>query len=399
MTDFNIVKFHLHNIFLNLLVLFINGAIFQTFLLECGMSEHSVNVYCSVMQIIQMTVMLVFSGKIDKINNVIRTSGVLCLPALLLTIILIVMSFDSDAFGSGTLIFLYGSGMFFTIFYSIIQILDFKLPYCIMDMSKYGVVMARTGFFMGISSAIMSIFMSTAVQKGEYFQVMQWIYCLSVVIIIAYMFSTLKMKMTDIKRPKKISRNDKKINLFRYKPFYVLIVPNLFRGFCLGILNLIITIGYYTGRLNTNSASVSIILTNVLLMTGCFLYPFISKRIKEGKMILISSIGVFATLSMMFIHQSTVWFLVTYSIAYFFIVIINYAVPVEVTQIVDYDVMGHYSAWRLLLNAIGVAFAGFVCIFTIDTFSPVGAMVLTGGLQLFSGIVYYKCSKTMVKQQ
>lgn len=395
----NIGKFHLHNIFLNLLVLFINGAIFQTFLLECGMSEHSVNIYCSAMQIIQMTVMLVFSGKIDKINNVILTSGMLCLSALGLAVFLMVMSFDSDAFGSNTLILLYGAGVLFAIFYSIIQILDFKLPYHIMNMTQYGNTMAMSGVYIGVASALTTATLSVVQQRYGYFPVMKSVYVLSLLFIMAYVFSTVTMKNISAENSYKKETSNVKINLFRYKPFYVLVIPNLFRGFCLGTVNLIITIGYYTNSLNAESAPICIVLTNIIMMIGCISYQFISKYINEGKMILVSSIATFAALPTMFVYHNTAWFLVFYAIGYFFVNIINYAVPVEVTQIVDYDVMGHYSAWRLLLNAIGVAFAGFVCIFTIDTFSPVGAMVLTGGLQLFSGIVYYKCSKVMVKQQ
>lgn len=393
----NIGKFHLHNIFLSLLVLFINGAIFQTFLLECGISENSVNIYCSVMQLVTMSIMLIFSGKIDKINNVIRVSGMLCLPALPLVALLAVMSFDFDVFGNVTLILLYGAGTVFTIAYSFIQILEYKLPYCIMNMTEYGNTMAISGIFIGIASTATSATLSFVQQSCGYFSVMQGVYLLSAIFVMAYVFSTVTMKNLSAEQRYKKSSNSVKINLFRYRPFYVLALPNLFRGFCLGTVNLIITIGYYTNRINANSASVCIALTYVIMMLGCVSYPFISKRMKEGKMILISSIGTFAALPMMFVHHSTAWFLVFYAIAYFFVTIINYAVPVEVTQIVDYDVVGHYSAWRLLINAMGIAIAGFVCTYLIDFLSPVGAMLLAGGLQLFSGMVYYWCSKTMTK--
>ena len=393
----NIGKFHLYNISLSLLVLFINGAIFQAFLLECGISENSVNTYCSVMQLVSVSIMLIFSAKIDKINNVIRVNSMLCLTALPLVAILTVMSFDFDTFGNSTLILLYGAGIVFTIFYSVMQILGFKLPYCIMNITEYGSTMAISGFFTAITATAASVVLSVLQQRYGYFSVMQWVYVLSPLLVMAYVFSTVTMKNISAEHQYKKSTNNLKINLFRYKPFYILAIPNLFRGFCLGTVNLIITIGYYTNRINANSASGFIVLTNVIMMLGCVSYPFISKRMKEGKMILISSIGTFAMLPMMFVYHNTAWFLVFYAIAYFFVNIINYAVPVAVTQIVDYDVMGHYSAWRLLINAAGIAIAGFVCTHLIDFLSPVGAMLLAGGLQLFSGVVYYLCSKTMTK--
>ena len=50
-------------------ILMIAGSVIQAFLLENGLSEHVVTSYLSVVQIIQVSVMLVMSLIIDKIKN------------------------------------------------------------------------------------------------------------------------------------------------------------------------------------------------------------------------------------------------------------------------------------------------------------------------------------------
>jgi hypothetical protein len=68
-----------------------------------------------------------------------------------------------------------------------------------------------------------------------------------------------------------------------------------------------------------------------------------------------------------------------------------------VTKIADYDIIGQYSAGRMLLNTLGTSIAGFVCIWLFDRIGVVATMAMSGGLQLFSGVGYYVYLKYCVK--
>ena len=106
-------------------------------------------------------------------------------------------------------------------------------------------------------------------------------------------------------------------------------------------------------------------------------------------MIPLFSGGIALFLILMFVVKGTTAFLVMYAGMYFCLNIVNYAIPVAVTQIVDYKVMGQYTSWRMLLNAGGIVIAGFVCIPLLEAVGATATMAITGGAMLAAGLVYY----------
>ena len=88
----NEIKYYTHNVFYNFIYLFLSSTVLQTFLLECGFAENTVNVYFSVMQIVQLSIMLIFSQKLDRVKNIIGATAITYLPAIPFIIYLICMN-------------------------------------------------------------------------------------------------------------------------------------------------------------------------------------------------------------------------------------------------------------------------------------------------------------------
>jgi hypothetical protein len=150
-----------------------------------------------------------------------------------------------------------------------------------------------------------------------------------------------------------------------------------------------VTIGYYHKCIDSFSASVIVVITNAMTILGCLVYSKISGVIKDRRILLFSSIAVFIFMPLMVLRGKTIDYLVFYTIVYFFITIINYAVPVTVTKIADYDIIGQYSAGRMLLNTLGTSIAGLVCVWLFERIGVLVTITLSGGLQLLSGVGYY----------
>ena len=68
----NNVKYFIQNTLYSTANMMITGSVIQGFLLESGVSESIVTAYLSVVQIIQVSVMLIFSMLIDRIRNILR---------------------------------------------------------------------------------------------------------------------------------------------------------------------------------------------------------------------------------------------------------------------------------------------------------------------------------------
>lgn len=390
----NPTKYYLHNVIYNMLYLTLASTVFQTYVLECGMPDHSVNMFLSVMQGVQLTTMLLFSKKLDKLENIIRFTSLMFIPAIPLTLLLIFMSGTLKNSQFNVTVLLYGTALLFYMGFALYSIICYKLPYHIMDIHHYGKHSTRSGIFSGVSLLIFSSLLAFWVKKYNFFRVMKFVYIAVLVLIPIYTLITLSLKKTHSNIDVTSGTKIRKINLFTYKPFYMLAIPNLLRGFCVGIVNLIISIGYNQKVLDANSATLIAIITNTVTFAACLVYPFIATKFGEYRMIPICSIGLTICMPLMFLTGGTSCFLIFYTLLYIFLIIINYAVPVAVTQVADYDIMGQYTSWRLLLNALGVMLSGFLCTPMLNLFGPVITMIITGLCQLVSGLVYYVYMKS-----
>ncbi len=378
-------KFCVRTVLINIVVLFVSGAIFQTYLIEHGVAENTVNVYGSVMQIAQTLIMLLFAKVMDNFKKVIMLSTVTVLASIPLLVFMLLNV--NNKFSLATIVILYAVGFIYNIGYGFYAILEYKLPYHIFDISNYGRITATSGWLLGIFSVLVSFTLTFFQRKYDYNSVMTFAFAVLFLLLAVFAYVSLSMKKIDVNKAD--AKEDVKINLFTYKPFYMLIIPNLLRGFCSGIIMLVVTIGYYSDMLDSKTAITVVTISNTVTIIACMLYSLIARRIGEYRMILFSSIGVFIGMPLMFFFKNTIWYLAVYGIIYFLYIIINYAVPTAVTQIVDYEVMGQYTAWRMLFHTLGSSLSGFLCVPMLDVLGPIPTMLISGGLQLVSGIVYY----------
>lgn len=383
----NFKKYYIHGVFNGLITILFVGSMLQTVLLESGYSENSVNIYSSVMQIIQILTIIIFSKQADKLSNVKGTyakSYILQIPIIIFTVLFCFLK------GNNILMMLFIiASLGFNIALGIHNILAYKLPYKIMPMSLYGKAASLSGMFGGAACLLFSFILLFLQKKFSFLGVMSITYIISFVLPILCGKTIQSFKEREFEGNHTNSQTGEKLNYFKYRPFSLLILPNLARGFCLGIITMAVTIGYYTKHIDSTSASYLIIITNTINISSPLVYSYISGRISEKIILLISSIAVFIFMPIMLFGNSTAIFLTFYGIAYFFINMINYAVPVAVVKIADYEIMGQYSAGRMLLNTLGTSIAGFACIPMFKLFGPLFSIIISASLQLFSGLSYY----------
>lgn len=174
--------------------------------------------------------------------------------------------------------------------------------------------------------------------------------------------------------------------LFRYRPFMVLAIPNLLRGFFSGLIALAVTIGYFTGHLNADGAAVLLVITQLVSLAGSLCYTLFAG--KEGSVLLASSILAALCLFFMSLFNTT-FFLIFYGVAYFFVAVINVAVPAAVARLIDYEVAGQYNGWRMLLTTFGTFLASLVCVPLLQKIGVVAVIGMAGVGQVICGIVYF----------
>lgn len=372
-------KYIVNSILWTLISTVISGALFQTFLLEKGISEENVGNLVSLMQFVQLVVILVFSKFIDRINNVIRItaySHVLYLPLLVL---MSVLCFSSNTyfnlFTAFAVVACIAAGLY--------NVLSYKLPYHIMDMKFYGNWTGSSSVCAAVFMLILTSALSFSQNRIGYFPTMKYFCPFAVVCAAAFSAMTASYKKVEL-IPE--SESEEKISLLRYKPFTVLIIPNLIRGFCAGMISMAVTIGYSTKQLDADSAGILLVINQTVGIPANILYTKLTG--KEPSLILISSIGILASVSFLGFSGST-GFLICYAIAYFCLCIVNVSVPVLVARVIDYKIAGQYNGWRILLNTAGIFLASVVCMPLVNNAGSSLTWILAGLMQFISGVAYF----------
>ena len=172
-----------------------------------------------------------------------------------------------------------------------------------------------------------------------------------------------------------------------------LFFPNLFRGYATGTFGIMTTVGYYYGIIDAGTAGIMAILSFLMVMIGCLIYARMSHLKKDAEIILISSVLLGICMIAMMVFKSPVIFIILYAAGTFIRNMIDYACPVALVAIVDYEWIGQFSSWRLALYMAGGAIAGVVLIPMLELFGGVTTMAVNALAFFIMGIGYYICTK------
>ncbi len=384
-------KYIIQSISYSVALLLISGSVIQAFLLENGISETRVALYLSIVQIIQVASMLVVSVLVDRVKNVLRMCALSTVFQLALYGALILICVLKDI----TLTFKYtlvlSSGIFTNIIQAVYSTLSYKMPYHIIDMRRFGYLSAVVGITTGLVCSAVTAVMSYFTKNYHYNTVMLLSFIVGAIsLILAYVVTEA---FKDIKNKAAVKIISKKpVNLLKYKPFTVLIVPNLLRGFCTGVLSVCMTIGFSLGITDKASGATLSLLLQISVIASCFIYAFLSKKNIDGLIIALSSIFLLISMPFMFVGDIAVFYIV-YFIANFFINFVNYSVPVAITNFVDYDHIGAYSSWRMLIHTLGIALSNALLTPMLSLLGPTLLFIIAGTCQFVSGISYFICIK------
>jgi hypothetical protein len=360
-------------------------------LLENGLSETVVTLYLSIVQMVQVGAMLVVSQLIDSVKNVLRLSAFSTLFQIGMYLALILLCVFNDITLTLKYTLVFSAGIFTNIIQAIYNIVSYKTPYHIIDMRRFGYLTAVLGVLTGIICSVITALMSYFTKNFDYNTVMLISFTVGAIIMLATYIIIISFK--DIKGQSAAPQKPKRhVNLLKYKPFTVLILPNLFRGFCTGLLSVCMTIGFSLGITDKSSGATLSMLLQISLIVSCLIYAFLSKKNIDGLVVFVSSALLFAVMPFMF-SGGMLMFYTVYLAANFFINFVNYAVPVVITKFVDYDYIGAYSSWRMIIHTLGIALSNILLTPMLKHIGPVWIFLIAGVLQLISGIFYYVFSK------
>ena len=370
--------------------LLITGSVIQSFLLECGCSEYSVSIYVSVMQAVQVIAMLLLAKKVENIKNMFGTYASTYFIQIMLFVVMLYLSIHHTAPIGRKYLYIFIVSLVVSLFQGVNAVLSYKLPYYIIDMKRFGTMSGISGVVIGIGGVLFSGALSYFINRYPYFRVMTFFYGIG---LICTTLTGILIKNYDNKFNGQTNKTKDSINIFQYKPFYQLLVPNICRGISNGIFLMMVTIGYAEGVLTSSGTGIMVTLSQIATIVGCFLFSVLAEKIREGKLVLSSGLLFSFILPFTFIIKTQKAFLIVYFIVYFFYVIINYAIPVLIARRIDYHCIGQYSAWRMVIHMGGTAVGNALVPILLAYIGSNGTLIICGALLIICSVGYYKFEK------
>jgi len=367
------------------------GTVIQTFMMEYGIGESNTALYSSIVQIANaiMIFAMIFFAKCIKREKlaltVVALSGILAPTALLIFSIFNTASVEVAFFVIAIV------SLIINLMLGVQSVLSYTFPYKIIDMKNYGK-------FAGLTSAIsypaslLAIFLMTYFSnKFEYFSVMTIFFIIS---IIAWFFSA--GFLYSIKENKQISTvvkneetsGDEKFNVFKYKPTYWLMLPNLLRGFAVGVIGQLIVFGYHDKILDSSSANWVTFLYYAGIMISNFIYVALFKKRNTPLVMVILATTVGFLMPLIVITGKVLVFLGVYFLMYTVLGIFDTMLPVTITKIFPYEGMGTFTAIRMFLMSVGTAIPGLIFDLLYSVFNTVQILMLGGGCLIACAVIY-----------
>ena len=352
------LAYYLFGASVNVIMIFSNGAIIQAFLALIGLLPDQIGIYSFCVYATQMIALIISSFCVDKIKNIPKTTAIFTLPSLLFFAIMIFLSiFDQIEINSMFVITLIACS-FWNFFYGLIIAVYYKLPYYIVDIAEYPRVLNSLGIIRNTLGVLISGMFVFLTKIFDYQKV------ILVCFVIASIFKLLaflsvysiknRMMVNEEKENKKIS-----LGILSLKATRWFVLPNVMRGISTGIMGMATVIMLSTITKDISLSSSPTVIFSLASILSCTFYSKIYRHIKTVNLAILGSIIQCVGLVFLVLGNTTVFFIM-YFIACFGLVIVDFAVPIYVTQIIPYEYVGGYTAMSTLFYTIGTAIGSYI---------------------------------------
>lgn len=387
----NYMKYCLSKTFEQIARVFSIGTVIQTFMLEYGIGESQTALYASLVQIanaVMIFCMIFLAGKIQKEKLAIT---IVLLASALAPITLLFFALFTNIAVSTAFVVIAIVSLLINLALGLQTVLFYTFPYKVIDMKDFGKFCGIIGT-VSYPACLFSIFLMTFfTARFPYFSVMAIFF---VIAIIAWGLSAFFLsKLEENNEISAVidnaqSSDNKKFNIFKYKPVYFMFLPNLLRGFAVGVIGQMIVFGYHDNILNGDTANWVSFLYYAGIMSSNLLYLLFFKNRNTAFYLLLLS-GIASVLMPFVVVSGNVYvFLIVYYVMYAILGVFDTMLPVMLTKMIPYEGIGAFTSIRMFLMSVGTAIPGLIFDWLYGIFNTVEILIL-GGVNLFLCALIY----------
>ncbi len=388
----NIKKYCIYTTLYNLGFTFCTGAIMQTFLIQAGFSAEQVYVLNSLMQIMQVAMMLVLTFLSDKIKRVKLVTSISCLSLSLLTCVFLIGAINIELIKNVYVVTVFIVASISYVGVGLYNILAYCLPYYTIDMKDYGKMTGISTSIAGGVSFLVSLIYSILLSKFSYMKVTSSFFVLSIVCFILTSIVCASMR----EKTAEMNKEDRKdvAAVFKNKNTYILLLPNFTRGLAVGIFNVIATIAISESILNETTSSYVNVILQIATFVGNLFFAFAYKKFSTKNVLLFATLGVCIAFPFS-LELGTIGFFCCFTIASFFRFVTDTAFPVIITEIIPKEQIGSYTSIRMLVFTGAQAVATLLITPLKNAVGYTGVLIFASVMLFICGITYYAVAKSV----
>lgn len=390
----NTVKYILFQMLYGTALTLTTGAVVQAFFEHLGLTGKT-SLYSSVIQIFQVASMMACSLWCDRLKSIIKSVGrsVCVIGTLSIALILVCLGIPSDT--GDIFFFILAVSCVSSIGLGIYNVLIYKLPYSIYDIGEFGKYSALCGIVSGLCGFACTSLISYLTGVFPYRTVILIFFAVGAVFFAAATVICFSFKkIADFPLDEKSD-----IKLLRLPEFTKLIAPNILRGIGTGIMGLITVVGIKRGVLDGETSVHVATLTVLGSMCGFLFYLATVKTVRIKALTLITAFTVLVSLPLSVVTENFYFFCVMYFIAYAAVTALGNCIPVLVYGGVPREIIGKYTAWRMLFLTLGSAIPGFFMNLLLDKIGAVAVLATGGVCTAVCGVVYVVVFGKRIKPQ
>ena len=394
----NIKKYCIYTTIYNVGFTFCSGAIMQTFLIQAGFSDWQVYVLNSLMQIMQVAMMLVLTFLSGKIKRVKTVTSISYLSLSLLTAVFLIGAINPDLIKSGYVIAVFIVSGVSYVGVGLYTILSYCLPYYTIDMKDYGKMAGISVAIAGGASFLASLVYSILLSEFSYMKTTAAFFVFAIVCFILTSIVCASMRMKTVEPNEDECEKNDVTAVFKNKNTYVLLLPNFTRGLSVGIFNVIATIAISTSILNETTSSYVNLILQIATFAGNIFFAFAYKRLSARNLLLLSTIGVCVSFPFS-LEAGAVGFFCFFAVASFFRFVTDTAIPVIITEIIPKEQIGPYTSIRMLIFTGAQAVATLIIIPLKEAIGYTGVLIFATAMLFVCGVIYYAVARSVKQNQ
>ena len=385
----NEVKYYIRNGCVLTANLFSAGTLLQTFLAEKGLTGAQIGTVTASLNMVHMITILLFSTVVDKVRDSLKASVGFMLFMPLFSLAMLPFSLMEGIPASVVFAAVLLAGAAQNIFYGFYVILDYRIPYQIIDMRGYGKLNSMNGIAGGVLMVAVSSLTTWLLYRFAAGTVFFGMYLMSAACMVTGMLVTRSMKAVNQPMTAETQKKAGLLNTLKMPAFRILLAPTVMRGFNSGVIGMLATIGIHELNLTAAQSSVTSIIYTAMTIAGPVCFLRLQGRLRLHSMYLLGSAIMCASLPLMLAGRSFGVYLAVYVLVLLGLGIADYTMPVLITRVIPYESIGSFTSLRMGAHTGGIALGAMIAGAALGKVPATAILLFSGCMQLGSGAAYW----------